>query len=166
MRYSISHLLIGTLVLAVAIGIGYPLLKFSLYDNVNFTYDRDQTVEYIETTTSGLVREKLRDAIRQLSVLDDDKMIVADASVSGTELHVELISTTFDQLEFLDIKLGSDETISLDSYELKSTGTYYFYGIIPLTDKIPDGAKIVSIHFRDGESKSNEYVITNPRNGG
>ena len=44
MRFSISHLLIGTLILAAALGVGFPTLKFTFYDNVNFRYDRDQTI--------------------------------------------------------------------------------------------------------------------------
>lgn len=57
MRFSILHLLLGTLTLAVVLGIGYPTLKFALYDYVNFTYDRDQTIEYVEATTSGQLRQ-------------------------------------------------------------------------------------------------------------
>ena len=166
MRYSISHLLIATLILAVVIGIGYPTLKFLLYDNVNFTYDRDQTIEYVETTTSGQTRRKLLDAIAQLSVWDDDKILIAEASLSNKGIHVELISTTFRQPETLDLRLTTGDTTTVNTYEIESTGTYYFYGTISLDDKIPNGAKINAIHFRVGKSKSNEYVFAKTPNGG
>ena len=166
MRFSISKLLIGIAIFAVALGIGYPTLKFVLYDNVNFTYDRNQTVEYIQSATSGQTQRKLLDAIRQLSVSGDDQIFIAESSLTNDHLHVELISTTFHQPEWLDIELGSGDTISTDSSDIKSTGTYYFFGDIPIDDTIPDDAKVESIHFRHGKSKSNVYTLANTGNGG
>ena len=166
MRFSISHLLIGTLILAVALGIGFPALKFTLYDTANFTYDRDQSIEYVRAATTGLTRRNLIDAINQLSVWDDERIIIVGASLSSNDIHVELISTSLHPPESLDVGLISGETISVHSCQLESTGTYYLHGNIPAPDKIPDISKIVSIRFKNGESKSNHYIFSNADNGG
>ena len=105
-------------------------------------------------------------AINQLSVWDDGKILIVDAFLENDVIHVELISTTFHQPDLLDIKLNTGDTVSVDSYEIESTGTYYFYGEISVNDKIPDGAKITSIRFIDAQSKSNDYRLSVARNSG
>ena len=166
MQFSISHLLIVTVILAAALGIGYPAVKFILYDNVNSSYDRDQSLDYVQNATTGQTRRNLLNAINQLPSWDNERIVIVEASLSGNDIHVELISTTLHQPKSLEIELDSRETFSVHSYELNSTGTYYFHGTIQIPDKIPDFAKIASIRFRDGESKSNDYPLSNSQNGG
>lgn len=166
MRFSLINLLICTSILAAVLGVGYPALKFAFYDKVNFAYDRDQTIEYVESATSGKRRRRLIEATSRLSARDDGKILIVEASLANGVIHVELISTTFHQPESLDIELDSGDTVSVDTHEIQSTGTYYFYGNIPVTDKIPDTTRIMSIRFSNRESRSNYYSFSEQRSSG
>ena len=160
MQFSIANLCRLALLFAILLGVVFPIGRFFFYDRVNFNYDFSQTVEYIGSTTDIELGNVLLNSMGDLAPWHHDKFVVAECRIVGSAIHLELISASCVSPKWLDIKLNTGETCTLDVVSLTETGTFYVHGDVRLGGRV-DSNRIVSILVRNESVESSVFEMHN-----
>jgi len=148
----------------MVLGILIPGANFLFYHSINFRYDQDQTEQAVLSFSNGKIQQRLLQHTRKLSPWKKSQYVIASASIGHHKLTLHLLATNSLLPEKVELGLENDLVIPIEIKNLRSTGTYYFYGDIPLTKEILEVVKQNRVRFvriRRGSQTSQDLKIKN-----